>query len=395
MLEYFTKYLDQIKKDNLYRDFTNISRIRGEFPYAINQDNGRKIVVWCSNDYLGMGQNEQSIEKAIEAIESYGLGAGGTRNISGSSSALFDLEREVAKLHQKEAALTFSSGYVANDSAIQTLAKIIPDLVIFSDQKNHASIISGIRNSGAKKHIFKHNDMDDLEDLLKSYDLAQPKLIIFESVYSMDGYFGDVAGIIELAKKYNAMTFIDEVHGVGIYGKSGGGYTEHLGLADQIDIIQGTFAKAYGLVGGYIAAKEEIIDAIRSLASGFIFTTAIPPAVAAAVQFNIKYLKENNQERDGLWESVALVKEKIENAGIKIVKNNSHIISVKLGDEAMAKEVSKRLLSEFDIYVQNISYPTVDIGDSRLRITPNPFHTQEMVDNLVSALSNLLSASSQ
>lgn len=395
MLEYFTKYLDQIKKDNLYRDFTNISRICGEFPYAINQDNGHKIIVWCSNDYLGMGQNKQSIERAIQAIEDYGLGAGGTRNISGSSSALFDLEKEVANLHQKEAALTFSSGYVANDSAIQTLVKIVPNLVIFSDKKNHASIISGIRNSGAKKHVFKHNDISDLESLLKMYDLNQPKLIIFESVYSMDGDFGDVAQINKLAKKYNAMTYIDEVHGVGIYGNSGGGITEELGLASQIDIIQGTFAKAYGLVGGYIAAKNEIIDAIRSLASGFIFTTAIPPSVAKSAQFNIKYLRNSFKEKEKLWKNVKLVKDGIKSSGIEITQNNSHIISVKVGDEAKAKMLSKRLLNEFDIYVQNISYPTVDIGDSRLRITPNPFHTQEMVDSLVKALSNLFNASSQ
>jgi 5-aminolevulinate synthase len=390
MLNYFKQTIEQLKSENRYREFLDISRICGEFPHAINNKNGNKIIVWCSNDYLGMGQNNAAIDEATNALKRYGVGAGGTRNISGTSGILVELEKEIASLHNKESALTFVSGYVANDAAIQSLAKIIPDLIIFSDEKNHASIISGIRNSKAQKQIFRHNDMAHLEELLKSYTQNQPKLIIFESVYSMDGDFGKVAEIVALAKKYNALTYVDEVHGVGLYGKTGAGLCEKLNLMGEIDIIQGTFAKAFGAIGGYIAAKSEIVDAIRCVASGLIFTTALPPVVAAAIISNVRHLKKSEIERSKIHENVAKLKAELQKFGIKIVENNSHIVSVRVGDAAKAKAASKRLLEEFNIYVQHINFPTVAKGDERLRITVTPLHTDKMIVDLVEALNNSL-----
>jgi 5-aminolevulinate synthase len=386
MLQYFRQTIADLKQENRYREFLNISRICGEFPYAINNTNGKRIVVWCSNDYLGMGQNEAAIAKAIQSLKDYGLGAGGTRNISGNNKNVVDLEAKLANLHKKEAALAFVSGYVANDAAIQALSKIIPDLVIFSDEKNHASIISGIRNSRAEKQVFRHNDVMHLEELLAAYSKERPKLIIFESVYSMDGDFGDVVGIVAVAKKYNALTYIDEVHGVGLYGKSGAGLCEELGLADEIDIIQGTLAKSFGAIGGYITAKSEIIDAIRLVASGFIFTTALPPSIAAALAVNIDEVQNSAKQRHKLHENVAILKQKLQHLNIKIAENNSHIISVKIGDAAKARDISKLLLEEFNIYVQHINFPTVAKGDERLRITITPLHSAKMIDDLVAAL---------
>lgn len=390
MLEPFKQVIEQLKQENRYREFLDISRICGEFPYAINNSNGRKIVVWCSNDYLGAGQNDEAILKAKEALDTYGLGAGGTRNISGTSHILIELEKEIAKLHGKESALSFVSGYVSNDATIQALAKILPDLVIFSDTKNHTSIITGIRNSRATKEVFRHNDMLHLEELLKKYPTSQPKIIIFEAVYSMDGDFGEIAKIIDLAKKYQALTYIDEVHAVGLYGRSGGGLSQELGLADQIDIIQGTCAKAFGTIGGYIAGKHEVIDAIRSLASGFIFTTALPPAIAAATVFNIRHVQIDDSARKNLHKNVALLKAELATANIEIVTNNSHIVSIRVGDAAVATKVSRRLLDEFDIYVQHINYPTVAKGDERLRATITPLHSEEMIRSFVSALKKVL-----
>ncbi len=386
MLSYFIQAIEKLKTENRYREFLDISRLCGDFPFAINNKNNRKITVWCSNDYLGMGQNKNAIAEAIEALQCYGIGSGGTRNISGNNHAVIELEKTVADLHNKEAALSFVSGYVANDATIQTLAKIIPDLVIFSDEKNHASIITGIRNSKANKEIFRHNDVLHLEELLKSYPQKQPKIIIFESVYSMDGDFGEVAKIIELAKKYNALTYIDEVHGVGLYGRFGGGLAQELGLENEIDIIQGTFAKAFGAIGGYIAAKREIIDAIRSLASGFIFTTALPPVIAKAVNANINYLRNSAIERQKLHQNVGTLKQELRKLGINFVKNNSHIISIKIGDAKKAQEISKKLLEQFDIYVQHINFPTVAKGDERLRVTVSPLHDEKMIEGLVRAL---------
>lgn len=390
MINHFKQAIERLKDENRYREFLDISRIRGEFPQAINNKNGKKITVWCSNDYLGAGQNEAAIIKAKEALDQYGLGSGGTRNISGTSNILIKLEKEIAALHGTEAALSFVSGYVANDATIQTLAKILPDLVIFSDQKNHASIIAGIRNSQAVKEIFAHNDVAHLEELLKKYPLTQPKLIIFEAVYSMDGDFGEVKEIVDLAKKYQALTFIDEVHAVGLYGNNGAGYAEEIGLAKEIDIIQGTCGKAFGTIGGYIAGKHEIIDAIRSLASGFIFTTALPPVIAAATIANISKNRVDDSVRKKLHQNVAALKAELNRAGIELIKNNSHIISIKIGDAARAREVSKRLLDEFNIYVQHINYPTVAKGDERLRITITPLHSKEMIAEFVAALKHCL-----
>ncbi len=386
MLYYFKQTIERLQNENRYREFLDISRLKGQFPYAINNKNGHKITVWCSNDYLGMGQNEEAIDQAILALKTYGIGAGGTRNISGTNHEVVKLEKEIASLHNKESALSFTSGYCANDASIQTLAKIIPDLVIFSDAKNHASIITGIRNSGLRKEIFRHNDLDNLEKLLQKYSADQPKLIIFESVYSMDGDFGKISEICDLAKKYQALTFVDEVHGVGLYGKNGGGLSEELGLSDKIDIIQGTFAKAFGTIGGYIAAKSEIIDAIRSLASGFIFTTALPPMIAAATAANIRHLRNSHSERSIMRERVKKLKAELQKTGAIIVQNDSHIISVKIGDAAKAREISKKLLDDFNIYIQHINYPTVAKGDERLRITATPLHTDQMITDLISAL---------
>lgn len=390
-LKFFTDSIQQLKRENRYREFVNISRLCGEFPYAINNQNQKKITLWCSNDYLAMGQNPQTISAAIQAIKEHGVGAGGTRNISGTNLEVVKLEKKLAEVHDKESALSFTSGYVANDATIQTLAKIIPNLVIFSDAKNHASIITGIRNSKCEKHIFSHNNMAELENLLSQYSATQPKLIIIESVYSMDGDFGEIAQVINLAKKYQALTYVDEVHAVGLYGKKGGGVCQELGLDHEIDIIQGTLAKAYGVIGGYIAAKSEIIDAIRSQASGFIFSTALPPVIAAAAYENVKYLENSNSERQALKQNVAELKAALSQHKIDFLPNQSHIVSVRIGDAAKAKLISQKLLQEHDIYVQHINYPTVAKGDERLRITITPQHNRNMLETLVAALNQVLS----
>ncbi len=382
----FQDSIDELVKHNQYRQFVDISRICGQFPYAINNQNRQKIVVWCSNDYLAMSQNEIAINKAIEATKAFGLGSGGTRNISGTSSLIVELENEVANLHGKEAALVFSSGYVANDASIVALAKIMPNLVVFSDQKNHASIIYGIKNSRLEKNIFRHNDIGHLEELLKKYPKDQPKIIIFEAVYSMDGDFGLVKEICDLALKYNALTYIDEVHSVGLYGKKGGGLSEELNLENNLDIIQGTFAKSYGCIGGYIAGNKAMIDAIRSHASGFIFTTSLAPAIIAANLANLRYLKNSSLERNQHQIQVKKTKEALKNAAIKIIDNQSHIISIVIGNAKQAKIISDNLLNKYNIYVQSINYPTVAINDERLRITPSALHNDEMIKDLVIAL---------
>lgn len=386
MIEYFQRAIANLKQEERYREFVDISRICGDFPYAIYNQNGRKITVWCSNDYLALGQNELAIEAAVESLRRDGLGAGGTRNISGNHRNIVKLEQTLAHLHQKEAALTFTSGYVANDSTIQTLGQIIPNLVVFSDEKNHASIIAGIRNSRLEKNIFRHNDEGDLERLLKKYPLETPKIIIFESVYSMSGSFGNITEFVALAKKYNCLTFVDEVHGVGLYGQNGAGRCEELGMLDEVDIIQGTLAKAFGVFGGYIVAKADIIDAIRCAASGFIFTTTIPPIVAVSALKNIETSKNNPSLRQKVHDNAKNIKQKLIEAKFDIENNDSHIVSLKIGDAKTAKEMSKKLLKEFDIYVQHINYPTVSKGDERLRITSNPQHNDKMIDELISAL---------
>lgn len=386
MLEYFQNIINRLKKEDRYREFIDVSRIAGRFPYAINNKTGKEIIIWCSNDYLGMGQNQNSINQACQVMQEYGIGSGGTRNISGNNHKIVELEKEVALLHKKEAGLTFTSGYVANDATIQALAKIIPNLVIFSDENNHASIISGVRNSRLEKNIFKHNDMSDLENLLKKYDVQTPKLIIFESVYSMDGDFGKIEEIANLAKKYGALTLIDEVHGVGLYGQNGAGVCEEFGLENKIDLIQGTFAKSFGAIGGYVTGKQEIIDAIRLTASGFIFTTSLPPAISAGIISNIKHLKNSNFERQKMRQNVALLKEKLSKIGVDFVENDSHIISVRIGNAAKAMAISSKLMAEYGIYVQHINYPTVAKGDERLRITVTPLHDEKMMNDLVAAL---------
>lgn len=389
-LQYFQDTIANLKNENRYRSFVSISRLAGQFPYAINNANNQKIIVFCSNDYLAMGQNLSAINSAKQALEQYGVGSGGTRNISGTSQLLIELEETIAKLHGKESACVFASGYVANDASIQALVKIIPDLIIFSDQKNHASIISGIKNSNAKKHVFGHNDMVDLENLLQQYPLSQNKLIIFESVYSMDGDFAEIEKIITLAKKYQAMTYIDEVHGVGLYGENGGGLSQQLNFANDIDFIEGTFAKAFGAIGGYLAGDKITIDAIRSIASGFIFTTALPPAIISSIIANVNYLKNNSVERKKMHNNVQYLKNSLKANNIAIVNNQSHIISIRIGDALKAQKISQRLLNDFNFYLQHINYPTVARGDERLRITVSSEHNSIMIDNLVKALVQVL-----
>ena len=337
-----------------------------------------------------MGQRQEAIKEAVETAQNFGIGAGGTRNISGTNHHLVELEEELARLHNKESALVFTSGYMANSASIETLAKIIPDLVIFSDAKNHASIISGIRNSRLEKNIFKHNDISHLEELLQKYDINQPKIIIFESVYSMDGNFAKIAKILELAKKYYALTYIDEVHAVGLYGDNGAGLAREVGLDQKIDIIQGTLAKAYGSMGGYIAGSKEIIDAIRSYASGFIFTTAIPPMIASAARSNIKYLKENKDLQILHRQKVEKLKIALKRESIEILENDSHIILIIIGCPVKCKKISKILLEDYNIYITNINYPTVAKGEERLRITITPLHTDKMIENLVKSLKAIL-----
>ena len=386
ILQHFIDATNQLKEQNRYREFVDITRICNEFPFAINNKNKQKIIVWCSNDYLAMSQNRNAIEQAKLALDNYGVGSGGTRNISGNHNLITKLETEIAKLHNKESGLVFSSGYVANDATIQALAKIIPSLVIFSDQKNHASIIAGVRNSKLTKYIFQHNNLIDLENKLQQLDINIPKIIIAESVYSMDGDFGNIPAIVELAKKYQALTFIDEVHAVGLYGDNGAGLCRQWQIENEIDIIQGTFAKAFGVIGGYIVGEKAVIDAIRSFASGFIFSTSMPPSIISAIIANVDHLKNSNHERIIHQANVKLLKKKLSDAQIPIVCKDSHIISIRIGDALKAKLISQKLLNDFNLYIQHINYPTVDYGDERLRITISPLHSEEMINQLIDAL---------
>jgi 5-aminolevulinate synthase len=346
----------------------------------------KDITVWCSNDYLGMSQNKSVINKMINSIKIMGIGSGGTRNISGNSVEIVNLEKEIATLHQKEKAIVFTSGYIANETSISTLLNILDNSVVFSDEKNHASIISGIKKSNAKKEIFKHNDLDHLESLMKKYPLDANKLIVFESVYSMDGDFGNIEGIVKLAKQYNALTFLDEVHAVGMYGETGAGVADKLGLNNEIDIIQGTLGKAFGTIGGYISSTNLICDVVRSYASGFIFTTAMPPAIASAAKTSIQYLKESNKERLLQQKNTILLKKYLSRENISYLDNKSHTVPVMVHDPIKCKEISNILLDEFGHYIQPINYPTVPMGTERLRITPGPLHTEEMIANLTNAL---------
>ena len=385
--QFFKEELNKLKAEGNYRVFADLEKIAGNFPQALNykEDNVSEVTVWCSNDYLGMSQKKIVIESMINAIQKVGAGSGGTRNISGTNHYHVLLERELCYLHQKEAALLFNSGYLANQATLSTLGKKLPDCVFISDEKNHASMIQGIKNSGAKKLIFKHNDLIDLEKKLQAAEKNQTKVILFESVYSMDGDFSPIREICNLAKKYNALTFLDEVHAVGIYGNRGAGVAEKLGVMDQIDIIQGTLAKSFGVIGGYITGRRELVDFIRSFASGFIFTTSLPPCIAAGAYASIRHLKFSDEERKLMMDNVKKLKYQLKRNNIPFLDNNSHIIPVLIGDPKLCKKASQILLDDFRIYVQPINHPTVPRGTERLRLTCSPNHSQKMIKELVKA----------
>ncbi|RYF94650.1 MAG: 5-aminolevulinate synthase [Caulobacteraceae bacterium] len=388
----FRTAVEQVRSEGRYRVFADLKRHRGAFPRATwTRDDGssKDIIVWCSNDYLGQGQNPVVLDAMHAAIDANGSGSGGTRNISGTTHHHVELERELADLHGKDAALLFTSGYVANEATLSILYKVLPGLIVFSDELNHASMIAGIRNGGGKRHIFRHNDLEHLESLLADAPLDAPKLIAFESVYSMDGDIADLAGTVALAKKYNAITYLDEVHAVGLYGVRGAGVAERDGVMADIDIIEGTLGKAFGVMGGYIAGDIEMVDAIRSFASGFIFTTSLPPALTAGAAASVKWLKQHNEVREIHQERAETLKTMFRNAGLPVMPSVSHIVPVMVGDPVHCKMVSDMLLEDHGIYVQPINYPTVPRGTERLRFTPTPFHTDEMMRDLVRAMEKL------
>ncbi|MEM9850794.1 MAG: 5-aminolevulinate synthase [Pseudomonadota bacterium] len=387
----FTKQLDQLKAEGNYRIFADLERKRGQFPCAKNHYAGgeRDVKVWCSNDYLGMGQSEVVIRAMKDVIESCGAGAGGTRNISGTNHHHLLLERELAELHGKEAALLFTSGYVSNWAALSTLGSRLDDCVILSDAGNHASMIEGIRHSKAQKVIWRHNDVAHLEELLASLPANAPKIVAFESVYSMDGDICPMEAILDVAEKYGAMTYLDEVHAVGLYGDHGGGISEREGLAKRITLIEGTLGKAFGVMGGYITGSDALCDFIRSFASGFIFTTALPPALAAGAAASIRHLKQSDEERVQQRRQVARLRQRLDDHGIPHLENPSHIIPVMIKDPVKTRMLSDYLMDQFGIYVQPINYPTVPKGTERLRITPSPLHSDDDIEHLVMALNDL------
>ena len=387
----FNAQLQTLKDEGNYRIFAELERQRGQFPRAISHDSDApdEVTVWCSNDYLGMGQNPLVVEAMKSAIDNSGCGAGGTRNISGTNHEHLLLERELADLHGKENALLFTSGYVSNWAALSTLGGRLPDAVILSDELNHASMIEGIRHSRAKKMIWKHNDQEDLDRKLASLPANAPKIVAFESVYSMDGDICPMREIVEVAEKHGAMTYLDEVHAVGLYGPRGGGVSEQEGLADRITLIEGTLGKAYGVMGGYVTGSAALCDFIRSFASGFIFTTAIPPAVAAAARTSIAHLKRSQSERDQQRHQVAKLRAGLDAAGIPHLENPSHIIPVMIKDPVKCRQLADILMQDFGIYVQPINYPTVPKGTERLRFTPSPLHSDADIEHLVHALTVL------
>ena len=385
---FFEDAIDQLHDERRYRVFANLERIVDSFPKAIWRANGeaREITVWCSNDYLGMGQHPDVISAAQNAAGTMGSGAGGTRNISGTNHPLVELEQELADLHGKEAGLVFTSGFVSNEASISTIARLLPDCLILSDELNHSSMIEGVRRSGAEKKIFRHNDLAHLESLLVQAGRERAKLIVFESVYSMDGDIAPIAAIADLAEKYNAMTYIDEVHAVGMYGSRGGGITERDGQAHRIDIIEGTLAKAFGALGGYITGSKQVIDAVRSYAPGFIFTTALPPMVAAAATASIRHLKASQQERDAQQRQAEHTKQILAAADLPVMPSQTHIVPLLVGDPELCKMATDRLLEKHGIYIQPINYPTVPRGTERLRITPTPLHDDALIEGLKDAL---------
>ncbi len=390
----FEAALQVLRDEGRYREFADLSRIRGRYPRALYHAPAgtREITVWCSNDYLAMGQNPVVLKAMHEALDTVGAGSGGTRNIAGTTHYHVELEHELADLHNKQGALLFNSGYMANVAALSTLAKLLPDCAILSDAKNHASMIEGIRHGKCEKIIWKHNDLSDLESKLASLDIARPKVIAFESVYSMDGDIAPIAAICELAEKYGALTYLDEVHAVGMYGPRGGGVAERDSVLDRVDIVEGTLAKAFGLMGGYIAAKATIIDAIRSYAPGFIFTTSISPVIAAGAIASIRHLKESSVERDLQKAHAKRLTRELKSRGLPVLETPSHIVPVMVGEPVLCKTLTDRLLSEFSIYVQPINYPTVPKGTERIRLTPGPLHGELEIARLTTALDQLWSS---
>lgn len=383
---YFKQSIQKLKQEGRYRVFNDLERHAGKFPIAKSHLTGKDVTVWCSNDYLGMGQHPKVLNAMHEAVDRMGAGAGGTRNISGTHHYIVELEKLLARMHKKEAALVFTSGYISNEASLSTLTSIIPDCLVFSDACNHASMIHGLRASRCEKLIFRHNDPEHLEFLLKSADPLRPKLIAFESVYSMDGDIGPIKTFCDLAEKYNAITYLDEVHAVGMYGEHGAGIAERDGQMERLTVIQGTLGKAFGLMGGYITGSASLIDMVRSYAPGFIFTTALPPALAAGAIASVTHLMESGEERRKQQENVSLLKSLFMQAGIPLLPSDSHILPVHIGDPMQCKAASDLLMKEYNIYVQPINFPTVAKGTERLRITPGPLHTRAMIDELVNGL---------
>jgi 5-aminolevulinate synthase len=388
----FKSAIERLHEEGRYRVFIDILRTKGSFPNAhcFGGNGPKPITVWCSNDYLGMGQHPKVVEAMETALHEVGAGSGGTRNISGNTHYHTELEAELAGLHGKEAALLFTSGYVSNEAALSTLGKLLPGCVIFSDELNHASMIAGIKSSGCEKRLFRHNDLEHLEQLLAAEEPDRPKLIAFESVYSMDADVAPIAGICDLADKYNALTYLDEVHAVGMYGAHGGGISERDAVADRLTIIEGTLAKAIGVMGGYIAADKTIIDCIRSYAPGFIFTTSLSPVLVAGALASVRHLKQSNAEREAQQAAAAMLKAKFANAGLPVMPSSTHIVPLLIGCPVRTKRISDILLAEYGLYVQPINYPTVPRGTERLRFTPSPVHSAQMMDELTGALVEIL-----